>query len=254
MELINKINRNYHKFNESEKQIIHYLKSCNFQIKEMNTRDLAEESFVSRTTIFRFLKKLEIDSFAEFKYLLTQESQNDTPSDTQLSTVILGYHHYIDQVYTKLKLRSILTLLAQSNVLYLYGTGNEQKLEVEYIRQLFTSVGKKVIVIFDLGEFDYAKERFQDDDLFVLLSYKGDSSECVQMINEAKVSNIKTLAITRTSHNLMSQVADYQLYVPTESINTSTRLTYEISTTFYFLIDQLFLGYLEGGDRDAIAR
>lgn len=74
MELTNKINRNYHKFNESEKQIIHYLKSRHFQIKEMNAQSLAKESFVSRTTIFRFLKKLDIDSFAEFKYLLAKEN------------------------------------------------------------------------------------------------------------------------------------------------------------------------------------
>ena len=245
MELTNKINRNYHKFNESEKQIIHYLKSRHFQIKEMNAQSLAKESFVSRTTIFRFLKKLDIDSFAEFKYLLAKENSQPVKENSQIFDVISGYHNYIDQVYTKLKLKPIISLLKQSQTLYLFGTGNEQKLEVEYMRQLFTSIGKKVIVIFDLGEFDYAKGLFQPGDLFILLSYKGDSPECVQMINEAKVSNIQTLAITRTSHNLMSQVAHHQLYVPTESINTATRLTYEISTTFYFLIDQLFLGCLE---------
>ena len=41
---------------------------------------------------------------------------------------------YIDQIFEKLNLTSVIKLLIKTNTLYLYGTGNEQKLEVEMLR------------------------------------------------------------------------------------------------------------------------
>ena len=51
------------------------------------------------------------------------------------------------------------------------------------------------------------------------------------------------MVMTQTSNNSMAKLVDYQLYVPTESIVPPTRRTYEVSTTFCMIIDQLFYDY-----------
>ena len=154
-----------------------------------------------------------------------------------------NYHRYIDQIFEKQDLSLYVQLLQETGVLYLYGTGNAQKMEVESLRHLLTSVGKKVVVFFDQGEFDYLKPLFQPNDLLLLLSYKGESSEAISLLKDSHSTILKTMVMTQTSNNSMAKLVDYQLYVPTESIVPPTRRTYEVSTTFCMIIDQLFYDY-----------
>lgn len=245
MDLKTRINRIYDKLTAPEKQILNYIETQYEQVLTMTSQELAAHCFVSRNTIFRLLKKLEIESFAEFKFFLKQSKVDKIEESSDFVNIVSYYHLYIDQIFSKLRLSSIVDLLAKTQVLYLYGTGNEQKLVIEYFRQLFTNAGKKVVVIFDEGEYDYTKVSFKKNDLLCVLSYKGEREDTVRLIDEAKVLGVKTLAITRTSQNRLSQHADYQLYVPTESISTPTKRDYEISTTFYFIIERLFLTYQE---------
>ncbi|MGT2667040.1 MurR/RpiR family transcriptional regulator [Streptococcus rifensis] len=235
------VNHHYPKLTASEKNVANYLLAYTGNLDDLTSQQLSNELYLSRAAIFRWLKKMEIDSFAELKYLLKQQDNLPQGQD-DFEEVIQNYHLYVDQIFAKQQLQPMVALLASREIIYLFGTGNEQKLEVESMRQLFTSLGKKVSVLFDQGEFSYAKENFTEDDLFCLISYKGESPEGIAMLEECRVSPIKTLVMTRTSTNTMSSLSDYQLYVPTTSIHTKTKFTHGISTTFYFIIDQLFEG------------
>lgn len=243
MSFLYKINQSYQKLTDQDKQIISYLQNLSFPVKELTSQRLAEDCFVSRSSIFRLLKKLEIDSFAELKYILQNENQEfqQTMEKTNFSLVSKSFHTYISQIFEKAPFANIVKQIYKASVIYLYGTGNEQKLEVENFRHLFTSIGKTVVVIFDFGEYEYVKQHFTESDLFILFSYKGESHEGIEMLKDSSFYDVKSLVFTRTSQNTMAQLSDYQLYVPTESISTPTKLTYEISSTFYFIIDQLYL-------------
>ena len=248
MDLLTRINQHYQELTEQERQMITALQKVDLAWDGLTSSELAKKLYVSRASIFRMLKKLEIESFAELKYLIQQEKQTELSfgQGTEFSQIVTAYHTYIDQVFTKNTLRKVADLLQRSEVLYLYGTGNEQKLEVEALRHLLTSLGKRVVVFFDNGEYDYVKENILPSDLLILFSYKGETPEAIKILQDARLRGSQTLVFTRTSQNTMAQLADHQLYVPTESIETPTRLTYEISTTFYFIIDQLFFECLQG--------
>lgn len=248
MKFVALINQHYEQLTEQERHLLIQLQQLGSSVAQLSSQDLAETCYVSRSSIFRLLKKLGLGSFAELKLLL-QEETSPLPTSS-FRAVSQAYHTYIDQIFKTLDLKPIVALLKSTDVLYLYGTGNEQKLEVENFRQLFTTLGKKVIVFFDEGEYDYVKPSFGQNDLMILLSYKGESAEGIRILKDSKLKGIKRLVITKTSQNTMAQLADYQLYVPTESIQTPTKLTYEVSTTFYLMIDQLYFDYLmsEGVD------
>ncbi|MDG3142649.1 MurR/RpiR family transcriptional regulator [Streptococcus suis] len=224
--------------------IVAYLDQHLEEIQHMTSQDLAEACFVSRSSISRLLKKLDIANFAALKFLLREAAAKPIPARSDFSSLVANYHCcYIDQIFEKQDLSLYVQLLQETGVLYLYGTGNAQKMEVESLRHLLTSVGKKVVVFFDQGEFDYLKPLFRPNDLLLLLSYKGESSEAISILKDSHSSILKTMVMTQTSNNSMAKLADYQLYVPTESIVTPTRRTYEVSTTFYMIIDQLFYDY-----------
>ncbi|MFS1664312.1 MurR/RpiR family transcriptional regulator [Streptococcus sp. zg-JUN1979] len=245
MDFLELVNNYYGRLTDQEKEIISYLQQDSLDMKALTSQKLAKECFVSRASIFRLLKKLDISSFAELKYLLQQSNMpKKAEHETDFLSVTSSFHTYIDQIFKQKAFADIVQLLGQASVIYLYGTGNEQKLEVEYFRQLFTSIGKKIVVIFDFGEYNYVKKQFKQDDLLILVSYKGESSEGIDILKDSSFRGIKRLVFTRTSQNTMAQLSDYQLYVPTESIQTPTSLTYEISSTFYFIIDQLYVDVL----------
>lgn len=108
---------------------------------------------------------------------------------------------------------------------------------------------KKGYRFFDKGEYDYLKDNMTKKNLLILLSYKGESAEGVNLLIDSQIRGITRVVFTCTSRNTMAQLSDYCLYVPTESIKTPTRLTYEVSTTFYFIIEQLFLEYVDELER-----
>ncbi|MFC3927527.1 MurR/RpiR family transcriptional regulator [Streptococcus caprae] len=249
MAFLELINQHYQELSPQEKTIIAYLQNPDVVLTKLTSQGLADACFVSRSSVFRLLKKLDLDSFTELRILAqqAQKQAEEVRAKSTFAAVTQAYHTYIDQIFEKLDLGRIVDLLATTDVLYLYGTGNEQKLEVENFRQLFSSVGKRVIVFFDKGEYDYVKEGFGPNDLMILLSYKGEFEEGIAILKDSALRGIQRLVLTQTSRNTMAQLSDYQLYVPTESIQTPTRRTYEVSTTFYFIIDRLFVDYVERG-------
>ncbi|CAM4136664.1 RpiR family transcriptional regulator [Streptococcus penaeicida] len=243
MNWVSRINSFSKRLTDQDLMIISFIENNRKTIPNMTSQELADRCFVSRSSISRLLRKLEIDSFAELKFLLSQKEKVNQTEETDFNRLLKRYHRYIDQIFEKQDLHQLVTLLAQTDKLFVYGTGNAQKMEVESLRQLFSSVGKEVIVFFDKGEYDYVKANFSQNDLILLLSFKGESAEALAILQDLQYLPIKSLVMTQTSNNSMAKLADYQLYVPTESIKTPTKRTYEISTTFYFIIDQLFFDY-----------
>ncbi|MCK1167203.1 MurR/RpiR family transcriptional regulator [Streptococcus uberis] len=244
-----KVNQYYTILTEQELSIISFIENHSEIFITMTSQQLADACFVSRSSISRLLKKMAIDSFAELKYLVSIESSPENKMISNFSRVVERYHTYIDQIFEKQDLKQLVDLLVSTQTLYVYGTGNAQKMEVESLRQLFSSVGLKVVVFFDKGEFDYIKSNLSENDLVLLLSYKGESAEAMSILKDLAYRETKSIVMTQTSNNSMSRLADYKLYVPTESINTPTKRTYEVSTTFYFIIDQLFYDYCVATER-----
>ena len=59
-------------------------------VKEMNSTQLASFLHVSRTTLVRLIKKLEIDSYKEFKLLLNRKEEEHTAYLYDLQDI----HHF----------------------------------------------------------------------------------------------------------------------------------------------------------------
>lgn len=76
MDLLTRINQHYHELTGQERQMITALRQVELTWDSLTSDELAKKLYVSRASIFRMLKKLEIESFAELKYLIQQEKQS----------------------------------------------------------------------------------------------------------------------------------------------------------------------------------
>ncbi len=70
MDLLTRINRHYQELTEQERQMITALQKVDLAWDDLTSSELAKKLYVSRASIFRMLKKLELESFAELKYLI----------------------------------------------------------------------------------------------------------------------------------------------------------------------------------------
>lgn len=214
------------------------------QVSQMSSQELADACYVSRPTVSRFVKRLGLEGYASLKYLLKTKSETEK-GYSPFSAVLEQYQQYVNQVFYQKSANHLVHLILNAEVIYLYGTGNEQKLSVDFMRELLAELGKKVIVFFDKGEYSYVKTHFQKGDLLILVSYKGVDESCLLINTQAQEAGVKTLALTRTSQNPLAMASTYRLFVPTDSIMVNTERTYEVSTTFYLMIEQIYLSCVE---------
>ena len=62
------------------------------------------------------LKKLNLESFAELKYILQKDSSPKAfKKESSFTKVVQNYHTYIDQIFEKLNLTSVIKLLIKTN-------------------------------------------------------------------------------------------------------------------------------------------
>ena len=212
-------------------------------VKEMNSTQLASFLHVSRTTLVRLMKKLEIDSYKEFKLLLYRKEEQAAYL-YDLQDIVREYHVMIDEL-KKHDYEKVCEIIDQADTIYLYGTGNEQKTIAEEFKRIFLTLGKFCVDLFDLGEVRFARERFKENDLFLAISLSGENNDAIEVVKAVQQSGIRTIALTRWANNTLARISQENLYVGTKTVGHTSGQSYEMVAAFYILLDVLSVRYLE---------
>lgn len=248
MNLEELVNNKYDFLTANDREMLTSIFRDKQAVKEMNSTQLASFLHVSRTTLVRLMKKLEIDSFKEFKLLLNRKEEEHTACLYDLQDIVKEYHVMIDEL-KKHDYEKICEIIYQANTIYLYGTGNEQKTIAEEIKRIFLTHGKCCVDLFDLGEVFLARERFRDNDLFLAISLSGENQDAIAVIRAVQESGVRTMALTRWANNTMARIAQENLYVGTKTVSHTSGQSYEMVAAFYILLDILSVRYLEYMER-----
>lgn len=213
-------------------------------VKEMNSTQLASFLHVSRTTLVRLIKKLEIDSYKEFKLLLSRKEEENAAYLYDLQDIVKEYHVMVDEL-KKHDYEKICEIIYKADTIYLYGTGNEQKTIAEEFKRIFLTLGKFCVDLFDLGEICLARERFGDNDLFLAISLSGENQDAIEVVRAVQETGIRTMALTRWANNTLARIVQENLYVGTKTVSHTSGQSYEMVAAFYILLDILSVRYLE---------
>lgn len=239
------INNNYDKLTQNEHQIFNYIINNQQECREMTCEQIADKCHVSRTTLLRFCRKLNLNSFAELKYVLKSvDSKVYENTNLDIEEASKTYHKIIDEIKEH-EYINVCSLIYNAETIYIYGTGNAQKAEAEEFKRIFLSTGKCVIDLFDLGEVQLVQNKFTDKDLFVIISLSGETTEGIQILKTIESSKINTVSITRFENNTISRICKDNIYVSTKMLHGLQNLSYEMTAAFYVLLDILFVNYLE---------
>lgn len=238
------VNKKYDILTSNDKEMINMIFKEKSSVKKMTSIQLAAFLHVSRTTLVRLIKKLGISTYAEFKLLLNRTENAKQEQRFDMQTVVNDYHTVIEEL-KKCNYENICKLIHDAKTVYLYGTGNEQKTIAEEFKRIFLILGKCCIDLFDLGEVQSVSERFQDNDIFIVISLSGENQEAVKVVRIVQEIGIKTVSFTRWDNNTLARSCHDNLYVGTRMVQQTHMHSYEMVTAFYIMLDILSVRYLE---------
>ncbi len=238
------INKNYDLLTANDREIANTIFREKHTVRKMNSTQLSEFLNISRTTLVRFMKKLGIGTFAEFRLLLSEKGEQQKNTVFRMSDIVDNYHAMIEELKDHDYSR-VCRMISEADAIYLYGSGNEQKAVAEEFRRIFLIFGKYCVDLFDLGEVELARERFRENDLFAAISLSGESAEAIRVMRCVRGVEIRTLSLTRWANNTLARMCQENLYVGTRTVYQTGRESYEMVAAFYILLDILTVRYME---------
>lgn len=80
MNLEELVNQRYDRLTANDRELLNFIFRDKQAVREMNSTQLASYLHVSRTTLVRMMKKLDIDTYTEFKLLLNRKEEQTSCS------------------------------------------------------------------------------------------------------------------------------------------------------------------------------
>ena len=244
MRLEELVDQHYSQLSANDRELLGTIFKEKAAVSTMNSTQAADFLHISRTTLVRLLKKLGLDTYAQFKLLLTQKESVDAAVQFDMPEIAKNYRLLIDEL-KKHDYTAICQMISEAETIYLYGSGNEQKAIAEEFKRIFLILGKCCVNLFDRGEVESARQRFLPHDLFIAISLSGEGAETLRVVRSAQAGGIRTLSITRRENNSLARMCQESLYVGTRTTQQATGRSYELVAAFYILLDILSVRYLE---------
>ena len=225
---------------KSEKNIADFILNNKIECINYSSQELSDKCFVSRATLLRFCKKIGLMSFSDLKYLL---KDNDFKNYNNIDIYDI-YHTMIDEL-KKIDFLPVCEKIFNADIIYIYGTGNEQKTIADEFKRVFISSGKIVVPVFDYGEAEFLKSLFKENDVFIIISLSGEAKSGIDIIKLIIPTKINRISITRLANNTISRLCHLNIFAITQNINNINNINYELVAVFYMIIDTLFMKYIE---------
>lgn len=199
------------------------LNEPNFAVKA-SVQSLAKKAETSAAAVIRFSKSLNLDSFPELKRQLSMELAMPNRTgyydiepgesfDSIREKLVSNVNQTTQDTASQLKEEAIIQVCAemeQAETIYAYGVGASW-LIAEDIAQKWLRAGKNVFLSQDPHVLAMAFSSGKKNSLFFAVSNSGETSQVLELANEAKQSGVKVVSLTRIGNNKLKTISDFVL-------------------------------------------
>ena len=212
--LLNIIKRNKNKFSTSEDSLVDYfLQLKNDELVNKTLADMANETEISQTTIYNFVKKLGFNGFQDFKIKLASNSISPTqperlinyreidPTDSYIDVAKKTIHfnqqslenlvNFLDEK----TLQRIVRLLEKSQNIYFFGQGGSSVIALDSYHKFLRSKLNCHYVSDYRIQLSICSKLTKKDCVF-LFSHSGDSLETINLAKILQKNNCPIICIT----------------------------------------------------------
>lgn len=224
--------------NNSEKKVANYLLNNIENIFSMPVARLAQESGVSQVTWVRFCKVLGFDGLKDLKKSLFLELNSAAASESTETMVFSDIKQYntIEQICTITKnttvqaiedtmkmidyeeLSQIIHLIEQAKRVQLFGVGASGIIADDLYRKLLR-INKNSSFSYDAHTQLTYGANLSSNDIAIIFSYSGTTSEMLEILSLAQAAKCPTLAVTKFAKSPLVAGADYSIYISTPEVD-----------------------------------
>lgn len=192
---------------EVDRAIYQFLQTNNAKIPYMRVREVANESHTSASSVMRFIRKMGYESFSEFKNDFKVEKNQTVLS--YYGPDLLAAENFPDDLSVKLDMISDLIVPAE-NVIFC-GVGASGNL-CDYASRRLASIGYNTFALTDFTYPVTSKLRNTADNVLLLLSVSGTTTEVVEVANTFhEIPDCVTISVTSQSSSTLALMTDHVL-------------------------------------------
>lgn len=245
MKLEELVNINYSSLNESDLYIWRYINSNREECSKLTIEELGKKCNVSRTTILRFAKKLNLQGFSELKYYLRNEI---LPKDIinnkliDLNTIVNNYTLMLNELKNK-NFDNVCEMIENATRIIVVATGTVQRLIAQELQRSFLRMGIMIMVINGKSEIGNIPRWVNEDDLIIIISLSGESEDVKLLARDLNIKGVPTISITRLASNSVANLVDEAIYVFSDGVAIEGTDIYMSITMFFSTIEILFIRY-----------
>lgn len=184
------------------------------KIPDSTISQMAELLFISKSSLYRLIRKLGFDGYTTFKYRVTDSLREDKVSH-------LAPADFFDVTMDQLKKTYVLNqnelehaarLFLNADTRYVYGTGWKQKQVVDNFSTDLLIYGERSLTL--RNKFDLAScvSHMTQNDILVFTSLSGNLKGYENTIDELHIRDIPVISVTRAVPNLLSKEATTSLF------------------------------------------
>lgn len=205
-----------HKLNDTDDQIIEYIKVNREKVINLSIQKLAQELFTVPNTIVRLSRKLGYEGFAELKIALKSEINKQLITFTNFSDNIKKTYEVIDiNVIDK-----VAKNFQEAKKILFYGAGDSIPF-CEMMAKNLRCVGGKAEFFAHRHDMIYSAEHIKPKDLVFVISVTGETKQLLEVVNIAKEKGAVIISLTHLNENSLVKLADTSLYcwAPKQKLN-----------------------------------
>ncbi|EOL43403.1 MurR/RpiR family transcriptional regulator [Enterococcus caccae] len=259
MNLILKL-KNLDKLTTSEKALVDYILDFPEKVIYFSPKELAEHSFVSISTIYRLINKLDLDGLNALKLALVNYLNEDnaekiididfpiSAEDNQyaltkkLKTVYdQTIQSTIDANHVEMMAATI-TLLNKASFVDVYASSANIYFAQNFQFQM-QEIGKRINVPIDDYMQNLSAANSTPDHLAIVVSYEGRGSSAKKILKILKKNNSKILLITSKNSPLLTEEVDSTLLFASMENHYNKISSFSTRMSLMYLFDCLYLAF-----------
>ncbi|UUV19736.1 MurR/RpiR family transcriptional regulator [Fusobacteria bacterium ZRK30] len=245
---------------KTEIKVANYILDNLEEVKTITSSDLAKKIGVGQSTIIKFIKKIDIKGFTEFKISLGEELAKASSTTSYLYGDIT-LNDSMEDISKKLSYNSInaisetldnlnfhqldiaIDYLHKARKIVILGVGASSLVAKDFFYKL-SKIGKMAFHDFDPHVQLTHTTTLNKEDLVVAISHGGESKEVILGVEKAKEHGATTISITNIGNNPVSNNSDINLYsIAYEDLFRSSAISSRMAQLS--LIDILFIGIVQ---------
>lgn len=211
--------------NTTERTLFDYVVKNMDEVKSMSIQKFAKTNYLSTTTIFRFTQKLGFKGYSDFQKSLIITSYDNEKS--QIPNVV-NRKSYSEE-YLKNVMETI-RVMPEKKVIMLkeyinrkpnvYIICDEDTNDIgRYCEKLFMGAGLRTFFPEVSYQLNSVYDHVTDDDLIIALSYTGNESPHIRVIENIFRKNKPFLvSITRADNNILQNMSNINFYIFADEI------------------------------------